>query len=142
MVALPSGIHPDLTHEDREVKRQLGKCHPRVYFDLIRSDIPSSSGVSPSCYPYLRSPLPSTMEISFEGPSSVKPTREELQARVKLLVMGAFASPSPIKGARITRPSSGEGVSVALFGRGVRGGGCAALLILCCRSQGFFEKGY
>ena len=29
----------------------------------------------------------------------------------------------------------------SLAGRGVRGGGCAASLILCCRSQGFFEKG-
>ena len=85
MVSLPSGIRPDLTPEDREVKRQLGKCRPLAYSDLIRSDIPGSSGVSPSCSPYLKSPLPPAMEISFEGPPTVKPTREELQARVELL---------------------------------------------------------
>ena len=85
MVALPSGIRPDLTPEDREVKRQLGKCRPRAYSDMIKLDIPNTSGVSPSCSPYLRSPPPPAMEISFEGPPAVKPTREELQARVELL---------------------------------------------------------
>ena len=48
---LLSGIHPDLSLEDREVKRHLGKCRPQAYSDLIMSDIPSSSGVSPSCSP-------------------------------------------------------------------------------------------
>ena len=42
MVVLPSGIRPDLTLEDREVKRRLGKCHPRAYSDLIKSDLPGS----------------------------------------------------------------------------------------------------
>ena len=85
MVTLRSIICPDLTPEDKEVKWQLGKCHPRAYSDLIRSDIPCSSGVSPSCSPYLRSPLPPLMETSLKGPFAVKPTREELQARVELL---------------------------------------------------------
>ena len=61
------------------------KCGPRAYFDLIRSDIPDSSGVSPSCSPYLRSPPPIAMEFYSEGPPAMKPTREELQARVELL---------------------------------------------------------
>ena len=82
---LPSDIHPDLTPEDREVKRQLGKCCPRAYSDLIRSDIPSSLGVSPSCSPLSRSPSPPAIETSLGGPLAVKPTRGELQARVKLL---------------------------------------------------------
>ena len=82
---MPSSIRPDLTPEDREVKRQLSKCRPRAYFDLIRSDIPGSSGVSPSCSPYLGSPPPPAMEISSKGPPAVKPTSEELQARVELL---------------------------------------------------------
>ena len=85
LVALPSGIRPDLTLEDREVKQQLSKCRPRAYSDLIRSDIPGSSGVSPSCSPYSRSPPPLAMETSPRGPLAVKPTREELQARVELL---------------------------------------------------------
>ena len=45
------------------------------------------------------------------------------------------------QGAGITRPSSGKGVSVALTGRGVQGGGCAVSLVLCFRIQGFLEKG-
>ena len=85
MVALPLGIRPDLTPEDREVKRQLGKCRPRAYSYLMRSDIPGPSGVSPSCSPCLRSPPLPAMKTSLEGPLAVKPTREELQAHVGLL---------------------------------------------------------
>ena len=85
MVTLPSGIRPDLTSEDKEVKWQLGKCHPQAYSDMIRSDIPSSSGVSPSCSPHLRSPSPHVMETSPGGSLAVKLTRGEIQARVELL---------------------------------------------------------
>ena len=85
MVVLPSGIRPDLTSEDREVKRWLGKCHPRVYSDMIRSDIPDSSGVSPSSSPCSRSPPLPIMETSPGGPLVVKPTRGELRARLELL---------------------------------------------------------
>ena len=82
---LPSGIRPDLTPEDREVKRQLDKCRPWAYSNLIRSDIPGSSGVGPFCSPYLRSPPPPAIGTSPEGPPAMKLTREELQARVELL---------------------------------------------------------
>ena len=85
MVALPSGIRPDLTPEDREVKRQLGKCPPWAYSDLIRSSIPSSLSVSPSCSPHSRSPPPPIMKTDPVGPLVVKPTRGELQACVRLL---------------------------------------------------------
>ena len=85
MVALPSGVRPDLTPEDREVKWRLGKCHPRAYSDLIRSNIPGSSGVSPSCFPHSRSPPPPAMETSPRGPLAVRPTRGELQTSVELL---------------------------------------------------------
>ena len=85
MVVLPLGIHPDLTPEDREVKRRMGKCYPRAYSYLIRSDIPSSSGTSPSSSPNSRSPPLPAMETSPRGPLVVKPTRGELRARVELL---------------------------------------------------------
>ena len=85
MVVLPSGIRPDLTLEDKEVKRRLGKCRPRAYSDLIRSDIPGSSGVSPSSSPRSRSPMFPAMETSPRGPLVVKPTRGELRGRVELL---------------------------------------------------------
>ena len=86
MVVLPSGIRSNLTPEDREVKRWLGKCCPRAYFDLIRSDILSSSGVSHSSSHLSRYPTLPAMETSPRGPLVVKPTRGELRARVKLLV--------------------------------------------------------
>ena len=86
MVVLPSSIRPDLTPEDREVKRRLGKCHPRAYPDLIRLNIPDSLGLSPSSSPPSRSPPLPTMETSPKGPLVVKLTRGELRAHVKLLV--------------------------------------------------------
>ena len=85
VVVLRSDIHPDLTPKDREVKRRLGKCHPRAYSDLIKSDLPSSSRVSPSSSPRLKSPSLPAMETSPGGPLVVKPTQGELQARVELL---------------------------------------------------------
>ena len=77
---LPSGIRPDLSSGDKEVKQQLAKCLLRVYSELIRSGIPRPSGVNPSQPPALRPSLPYVMKPSHEGPSAVKPTREELQA--------------------------------------------------------------
>ena len=85
MVVLPLGIRPDLTLEDREVKWRLGKCRPQAYSDLIRSDIPGSSGASPSSSPLSRSPPLHAMETSPRGPLVMKLTRGELQARVELL---------------------------------------------------------
>ena len=117
------------------MKRQLGKCCPRAYSDLIRSNIPGSSGVGPSCSPYSRSPPPPTMETSLEGPPVVKPTREELQASVELLakkrrsakhkaqasleVVPEAGSIFPVvayQGAGIALLSSGEGAGVAFLG--------------------------
>ena len=85
MVVLPSSIRPDLTPEDREVKRRLGKCRPQAFSDLIKSDLPGSLGVSPSSSPRSKSPLLPLMETSPGGPLVVKPTRGELRARVELL---------------------------------------------------------
>ena len=67
MVVLPSGIRPDLTLKDREVKKRLGKCRPRAYSNMIRSDIPGSSGVTPSSSLPLRSPPLPAIETSPGG---------------------------------------------------------------------------
>ena len=67
------------------MKRKLAKCSPWVYSELIRSDILGPSGVSLSWALASRPSLPSVMKTSSEGPSVMKPTREELQARVELL---------------------------------------------------------
>ena len=81
---LPSSICPDLSSRDEKVKQQLAKCLPRAYSELIRSYIHGPSGVNPSRPPALRPSLPFVMKPSREGPSTVKPTQEELQARVEL----------------------------------------------------------
>ena len=80
-----SGICPDLSPEDRDVKRKLAKCLPRAYSELIRSDIPGSSGSKSSRPSTLRPSPPSVMKFSRERPSVVKPTKGELQARVETL---------------------------------------------------------
>ena len=67
------------------MKQKLAKCHPQVYFELIRLDILGPSGVSPSRSSASRPSLPVVMKPSREGPSAVKPTQEELQARVESL---------------------------------------------------------
>ena len=80
-----SGIRPDLSPEDKVIKRKLAKCLPRAYLELIGSDIPGSSG-SRSSYPdTLRPSPPSVMKFSHDGPPVVKPTKGELLARVETL---------------------------------------------------------
>ena len=80
-----SGIRPDLSPEDEVVKLELAKCLPRVYFELIRSDIPGSSGSRSSRSATLRSSSPSVMKSSHVEPPISKPTKEELMARVEIL---------------------------------------------------------
>ena len=80
-----SGIRPDLSPENRVVKRKLAKCLPRAYSELISSDIPGSLGSKSSRPATLRPSLPSIMKFSHDGPPVVKPTKEELQARVETL---------------------------------------------------------
>ena len=81
----PTGIRPGLSPEDEEVKGELFKHGPRTYSELFRSDIPGRSGSKSSRPPALRPSPPSVMKSSHGGPPIVKPTREELQARVQSL---------------------------------------------------------
>ena len=80
-----SGIRPDLSLEDKVVKRKLDKCLPRAYSELIRSDILGSSGSRSSRPATLRPSPPSVMKFSHNGPPVVKPTKGELLARVETL---------------------------------------------------------
>ena len=80
-----SGIRPDLSPEDKVIKRKLAKCLPRAYFELIRSDIPRSSGLRSSRPATLSPSPPSVMKFSHDGPPFVKPTKGGLQARVETL---------------------------------------------------------
>ena len=79
------GIHPNLSPEDKVVKRKLAKCLSCAYSELIRLDIPGSSG-SRSSRPATLRPSPSpVMKFSHDGPPVVKPTKGELLARVEML---------------------------------------------------------
>ena len=85
MVVRFLGIRPNLSLEDEVVKIKLAKCLPRVYSELIRADIPGSSGSRSSRPATLRSSSPSVMKSSHVEPPVAKPTKEELLARVEIL---------------------------------------------------------
>ena len=80
-----SGIRPDLSPEDKVIKRELAECLPHAYSELIRSDIPGSSGSRSSHPATLRPSPPSVMKFSHDGPPVVKPTKGELLALVEML---------------------------------------------------------
>ena len=80
-----SGIRPDLSPEDKVIKRELAECLPCAYSELIRSVIPGSSGSRSSLPATLRPSPPSVMKFSHDGPPVVKPTKGELLARVETL---------------------------------------------------------
>ena len=79
-----SGIRPNLSSEDRDVKRKLAKCLPRAYFEL-RSDIPGSLGSKSSRPSTLRPSPSSVVKFSHERPPVAKPSKGELQALVETL---------------------------------------------------------
>ena len=80
-----SGIRPDLSLEDKVVRLKLAKCLLRAYTELIKSDIPGSSGSRSSRSATLRPSSPSVMKSSHVGPPVAKPTKRELLARVEML---------------------------------------------------------
>ena len=80
-----SGIRPDLSPEDEVVKKKLATCLPRAYSELIKSEIPGSSGPRSSRPATLRPSPPSIMKFSHDGPPVVKPTKGELLARMETL---------------------------------------------------------
>ena len=80
-----SGNRPDLSPEDKVIKRELAECLPRAYSELIRSDILGSSGSRSSRPATLRPSPPSVMKFSHDGPPVFKPTKGELLARVETL---------------------------------------------------------
>ena len=92
-MAWPSGARPDLSPEDEEVKWKLVKCASRAYYELIRSDIPGSSGVKPARLHFLRSsplsvmkpPVPKSSSPSISEPLTTKPSRGELRSRLEVL---------------------------------------------------------
>ena len=142
----PLGAQPDLSPEDKEVKRKLVKCAPGAYSELIRSDISRSSGARSARLPFLRSsPLsimkrsvPKSSSLSVSEPLTTKPTRGELWSRLEVLAKKKrsvkWKPPSSPEGCPPARgktlkvgaypsPLSIVGASDSSRGRGGGGGG-------------------
>ena len=75
----------DLRPEEKVIKRELAKCHPYAYSELIKSDIPGSSGSRSSRLATLRPSPISVIKLSHDEPPATKPTKRELLARVETM---------------------------------------------------------
>ena len=64
----------DLSDEDAAVALALTECSARSYAELIRSNIPSSSGLKPAKSSALQPSPPSTMGVFPFGPVAAAPT--------------------------------------------------------------------
>ena len=80
-----SGVRLDLSPEDKVIKRELAMCLPHAYSELIKSDIPESSGSRSSRPATLRPSPPSVIKLSHDEPHATKPTKRELLAQVETL---------------------------------------------------------
>ena len=150
-----SGIRPSLSPEDEVVNRKLATCLPRAYSELIRSDIPGSSGLRSSRPATLRPSPPSIMKFSHDGPPVFKPTKGELLAWVETLSRRSRsvkrkAPDSLEKG----RPARGKvprlGMSSSSPSTHVRVQGQVSLFLkpkftapfwFCCKGQRFLGEG-
>ena len=68
----------DLSDEDAAVPLALTECSARSYAELLRSDIPSSSGLKSARSSALRPSPPSTLGVFSFGPAVAAPTRGEI----------------------------------------------------------------
>ena len=68
----------DLSDEDAAVALALTECSARSYAELLRSDIPSSSGLKSARSSALRPSPPSTLGVFSFGPVVAAPTRGEI----------------------------------------------------------------
>ena len=80
-----SGSRIDLSTEDNVIALTLAECPPRPYAELIKLDLPGPSSLRSAHSAALRASPPSTMKVSSLGPSTAKPTKGELLARLGML---------------------------------------------------------
>ena len=80
-----SGVRPDLSPEDKVIKKELAKCLPRTYSKLIKSDIPGSLGSRSFRSAASRPSPPSVMKFPHAEPPVAKPTKGELLDQVETL---------------------------------------------------------
>ena len=68
----------DLSDEDAAIALALTECSARSYAELLRSDIPSSSGLKSARSSALRPSPPSTLGVFSFGPVVAAPSRGEI----------------------------------------------------------------
>ena len=68
----------ELSGEDTAVALALTECSARSYAELLRSDVPSSSGLKSAKSSALRPSPPSTLGVFSFGPAIAAPTRREI----------------------------------------------------------------
>ena len=90
----------DLSDEDAPVALALTECSARSYAELLRSDIPSSSGLKSARSSALRPSPPSTLGVFSFGPAVAAPTRGEILVHLE----GISRKPRSVKRRKTDSP--------------------------------------
>ena len=90
----------DLSDEDAAVALALTECSARSYAELLRSDIPNSSGLKSARSSALRPSPPSTMGVFSFWPAVAAPTRGEILVHLE----GISLKPRSVKKRKTDSP--------------------------------------
>ena len=90
----------DLSDEDAAVALALTECSARSYAELLRSDVPSSSGLKSAKSSALRPSPPSTLGVFSFGPTVAAPTRGEILVHLE----GVSRKPRSVKRRKTDSP--------------------------------------
>ena len=90
----------DLSDEDAAVALALTECSAHSYAELLRSDIPSSSGLKSAKSSALRPSPPSTLGVFSFGPAVAAPTQGEILVHLE----GISRKPRSVKRRKIDSP--------------------------------------
>ena len=90
----------DLSDEDTAVALALTECSAHSYAELLRSDVPSSSGLKSGKSSALRPSPPSTLGVFSFGPAVAAPTRGEILVHLE----GISRKPRSVKRRKTDSP--------------------------------------
>ena len=90
----------DLSDEDAAVALALTECSARSYAELLKSDVPSSSGLKSAKSSNLRPSPPSTLGVFSFGPAVAAPTRGEILVHLE----GISRKPRSVKRRKTDSP--------------------------------------
>ena len=90
----------DLSDEDAAVALSLSECSARSYAELLRSDIPGSSGLKSAGSSALRTSPPSTLGVFSFGLAAAAPTRGEILVHLE----GISRKPRSVKRRKTDSP--------------------------------------